>query len=69
MEVLHYGALNTVTQLKYATDFIFVLYVGLPQIHVLWSRHDTYRWQSRVEIKDYSIMYFDCITVFKVPYR
>ena len=25
-------------------------------------------WQPCVEIKDYSIAYFDCIAVFKVPY-
>ena len=24
-------------------------------------------WQSHVEIEDYSIVYFDCITVSKVP--
>ena len=26
-------------------------------------------WQSCVEIKDYSVAYFDCIAAFKVPYR
>ena len=26
-------------------------------------------WQSRVEIEDYSIAYFDQIAVFEVPYR
>ena len=26
-------------------------------------------WQSRVEIEDYSVVYFDHITVFEVPYR
>ena len=25
-------------------------------------------WQSHVEIKDYSVMYFDCIPTFKMPY-
>ena len=25
-------------------------------------------WQSRVEIKDYSVAYFDCIAAFEVPY-
>ena len=25
-------------------------------------------WQSRVEIKGYSIVYIDCIAAFKVPY-
>ena len=28
----------------------------------------TYMWQSCVEIEDYSIMYFNCITAFKAPY-
>ena len=31
--------------------------------------HMMYMWQSRVEIKDYSIAYFDCIAAFKAPYR
>ena len=26
-------------------------------------------WQSRVEIKDYSVAYFDRIAVFEAPYR
>ena len=26
-------------------------------------------WQSRVEIEDYSIVYFDCVAAFKVPYH
>ena len=26
-------------------------------------------WQSQIEIKHYSISYFDCITVFEVLYR
>ena len=30
---------------------------------------DTYMWQSCVEIEDYSITYFDRITVFEAPYR
>ena len=25
-------------------------------------------WQSRVEVEDYSVMYFDCIAAFKAPY-
>ena len=28
-----------------------------------------YMWQFRAEIKDYSITYFDCITVFEAPYH
>ena len=24
-------------------------------------------WQSHVEIKDYSVLYFDCIDVFEAP--
>ena len=29
----------------------------------------TYMWQSRVEIDDYSVAYFDHIAVFEAPYR
>ena len=28
-----------------------------------------YMWQSRVEIEGYSVMYFDRIAAFEVPYR
>ena len=28
----------------------------------------SYMWQSRVEIEDYSVAYFNRIAVFKVPY-
>ena len=28
-----------------------------------------YMWQSHVENEGYSVAYFDCITVFEVPYR
>ena len=30
--------------------------------------YDNYVWQSRVEMEDYSIVYFNRITVFEVPY-
>ena len=29
----------------------------------------THMWQSRVEIEGYSVVYFDCITVFEAPYH
>ena len=38
----------------------------------LWLIHMAivmYMWQSRVEIEDYSVAYFDRITVFEAPYR
>ena len=28
-----------------------------------------YMWKSHVEIGGYSVVYFDCITAFKLPYR
>ena len=28
-----------------------------------------YVWQSRVEIEDYIVTYFDCIAAFKAPYH
>ena len=33
--------------------------INTPRIHL---------WQSRVEIEDYSVAYFDYIAAFKVPY-
>ena len=36
---------------------IFDFYMGLPHL-----------WQSRVELKDYSVAYFDRIAAFEVPY-
>ena len=29
---------------------------------------ELYMWQSRVEIKDYSVAYFECIAAYKVWY-
>ena len=36
-----------------------ILLLLTPRIHM---------WQSRVEIEDYSVAYFDHIAAFKVPY-
>ena len=43
-------------------------------MHLIAQTHPTlvklmYVWQSCVEIEDYSVAYFDRITVFEVPYR
>ena len=35
----------------------------------IWCIQDMYMWQSHVEIKGYSVTYFECIAVLGAPYR
>ena len=46
-------------------------WISTPICHDYWHRYTwqlVHMWQSRVEIKYYSIAYFDCVTAFKAPY-
>ena len=50
-------------------NLISACHIVLKYRYIYSSIAVTKTWQSRVEIKGYSIAYFDCIAVFEVPYR
>ena len=61
---------NSPNLTHYVCNFMFV---WMDESRVLYtaeySQAPTNMWQSRVEIKGYSVMYFDRIAVFEAPYH
>ena len=58
-----------VTQHAQTMPIVTRPYNHIPDCDCMGGVKRTYMWQSPVEIKGYSVAYFDRITVFEVPFR